>query len=144
MKRLLLALAFTACASSPQTASAQASLDWLSGCWRTADKSYKEVWTKPDAGYFFGYSLTYEAGAVTFFEQARIDPGNPAVFNAYPAGFGPSAFTEDQRAKNFISFANPAHDYPQRITYARDGRRMTATISKDDGSNTQVLEFRRC
>lgn len=33
-----------------------------------------------------------------------------------------------------IVFADPAHDYPQRIRYWRDGAMLRAEISKMDGS----------
>jgi hypothetical protein len=41
-------------------------------------------------------------------------------------------------------FADPGHDYPQRIRYAREGDRMTAEISLMDGSRGQGFAFRRC
>lgn len=145
MKRAFLALALglTACASTPSSAQAD-ELDWISGCWRNDERTYKEVWTKPEHGYLFGYSLNLEGETATFFEQTRIELGMPATFNAYPDGFGPSQFTEISRAKNTISFANPALNYPQLITYTRDGRRMSATISMMNGERAQVFQFRRC
>lgn len=147
----LAALAFTAavmiaggCASAP-AAYADEDLKWMSGCWRTADRSYREVWSKPESGFLFGYALTFdETGALSFFEQARIDGGAPAVFNAYPGGFGPSEFTETSRARNTVTFANAAHDYPQRITYTRNGSRMSATISLMNGARMNTWEFRKC
>lgn len=149
MKHAVLALSFAAtfvagCALAP-AAHADEGLKWMTGCWRTQDKTYKEVWSKPEAGFLFGYALTYdETGALSFFEQARIDGGAPAVYNAYPGGFGPSEFTEESRAKNTVTFANSAHDYPQRIVYARNGSRMTATISLANGARAQTWEFRKC
>jgi hypothetical protein len=145
MKRAFIAIALglTACASAPSSAQAD-DLEWISGCWRNDDRTYKEVWTKPEAGYLFGYALNLEGDTATFFEQTRIELGTPATFNAYPGGFGPSEFTETSRGKNTVTFANPAHDFPQVISYTRDGRRMTATISRMDGSQSQVFSFRRC
>lgn len=144
---LALALAITfagGCATGP-SASADEDLSWMSGCWRTQDKSYKEVWSKPDSGYMFGYSLTYEAtGALSFFEQSRIDAGTPAVFNAYPGGFGPTEFTESSRGDRTVTFSNAGHDYPQQVTYTRKGSRMTATISLVNGARPQSWEFRKC
>lgn len=145
MKHALIALSLglAACASTP-AASAQESLDWMTGCWRTDDRSYKEVWTKEEHGYLFGYALNLEGQTATYFEQTRIDLGRPAVFNAYPGGFGPSQFTEESRARNVITFVNPDHDFPQRITYQRDGRRMTATIARMNGDRAVTYSFRRC
>lgn len=138
-----LALGLTACASTAPAAHAD-ELDWISGCWRNEARTYREVWTKPEYGYLFGYALNLEGDVATYFEQTRITLGTPATFDAYPAGFGPSEFTEESRGKESITFVNPAHNFPQRITYARDGRRMKATISLMNGDRAQVFEFRRC
>jgi hypothetical protein len=40
-----------------------------------------------------------------------------------------------------IIFANPAHDYPQRIRYWREGRLLMAETSKMDGSETQSWTY---
>ena len=146
MKRVtsLFALAMLgACASAPE-ATSDHPLGWISGCWENIDGDYREVWSQPDHGYLFGYALSLKGDAVTFFEQSRIDPGEAYVFNAYPAGKGPSAFTEIERSETSITFADPGHDYPQRIRYARDGNRMIAEISRIDGSEGQGFAFRRC
>jgi hypothetical protein len=146
MKRTFVALALIAASAiAAPAAQADEGLKWMTGCWQTKDKLYREVWGKPDAGYLFGYALTLdETGAVTFFEQSRIDGGAPAVFNAYPGGFGPSEFTEESRAKNTVTFANSAHDYPQRIVYTRKGGKMTAVISLINGARAQTIDLKRC
>ncbi|MFN4225418.1 MAG: DUF6265 family protein [Hyphomonas sp.] len=146
MKHALIALALTAgTATLAPAAHADDGLKWMTGCWRTADRSYKEVWSKPEAGFLFGYAITYDAaGAASFIEQSRIDAGSPAVFNAYPGGFGPSEFTEVSRAKNTVTFENGQLDYPQRIIYTRKGSRMSATISLLNGARAETLDLRRC
>lgn len=144
MKRACaLTLLLGACAGVP-AGSEDHPLAWMSGCWQTADGDYREVWSAPDHGYLFGYALSLEDGAVSFFEQSRIDPGRPGTFNAYPAGKGPAPFAEVARDAASITFADPDHDYPQRIRYARTGARMTATISLMDGSEEQDFAFRPC
>jgi hypothetical protein len=150
MKRaaFLLVLALLgACVSAPEQTSDHP-LGWISDCWENIDGDYREVWSRPDHGYLFGYALSLKGDAVTFFEQSRIDPGKAPgeayVFNAYPAGKGPSAFKEIERSETSITFADPGHDYPQRIRYARDGNRMIAEISLIDGSKGQGFAFRRC
>jgi hypothetical protein len=119
-------------------------LDWLSGCWRDEARSYREVWSRPESGHLFGYALTLDGQTAVFFEQTRIDLGAVATFNAYPEGFGPSLFTEESRGKNAISFVNDTQDYPQRILYARDGRRLIVSLSRLDGAERQDFELRRC
>lgn len=143
MRYIIAALMLSVSAVFPQTAGAE-ELEWLSGCWRNEDRTYREIWSRPENGYLFGYTLSLETETEVFFEQTRIDPGPPAIFNAYPEGFGPSQFTEDSRDRNTISFVNPSQDYPQRITYARDGRRLKVTLSLMDGNEVRFFEFRRC
>ena len=131
------------CAAAP-VAGSEHPLSWLSGCWENADGDYREVWSAPDHGYLFGYALALKGETVSFFEQSRIDPGAAYTFNAYPAGKGPSPFREIGRGEGYIVFADPGHDYPQRIRYAREGDRMTAEISLIDGSKGQGFAFRAC
>jgi hypothetical protein len=145
MKRALFAclLLIGGCTAAPDMEGGHP-LGWMSGCWENADGDYREVWSAPDHGYLFGYALALKDDRVSFFEQSRIDPGKGFTFNAYPAGKGPSLFREIERGASHIVFADPGHDYPQRIRYAREGDRMTAEISLIDGSRGQGFAFRRC
>ena len=145
MKHALLPclLLLTSCVSASE-AGQDHPLSWMSGCWENADGDYREIWSAPDHGYLFGYALSLQGEDVIFFEQSRIDPGARYTFNAYPAGKGPSPFPEIERGKTYIVFANPEHDYPQRIRYAREGDRMSAEISLLDGSKGQGFAFHQC
>ena len=143
MKRLAYLLLIAGCASAPSSAR-EASLDWLTGCWENADGSYREIWSPSEQGYYFGYAVSLKDGVVSFFEQTRIDSGQPAVFNAYPAGKGPSPFPEISRTDASISFAEPAHDYPQLIVYRKTETGLSALISLEDGSNAQDFDFVPC
>ena len=118
-------------------------LAWLAGCW--TDGETVERWTLAEGGYLFGGSVVKRDGEVVFFEQMRIEPADSGpVFNAYPKGSGPSAFPLREQGDRSITFANGDHDYPQRITYARDGRELIATISLLDGGNETGWRYRRC
>lgn len=142
---LIPAVLLAACAGTPGAGSQYVHpLAWMSGCWQTPDGDYREVWSDPDHGYLFGYALSLDNDTVTFFEQTRIEPSSTYVFNAYPAGKGPSPFPEIERGPTSIVFANADHDFPQRIRYAREGEQMAAEISLMDGSNAQTFEFAPC
>jgi hypothetical protein len=82
----------------------------LTGCWESRDSSYREIWSQSEQGHFFGYAVTLTDGSFSFFEQMRIDPGQPAVLNAYPGGIGPSPLPESTRTGASIIFVNPEHD----------------------------------
>lgn len=45
--------------------------------------------------------------------------------------------------ERMIEFANPAHDYPQRIRYWREGNRLKARISLMDGSKAEDWDYGR-
>ncbi|MEO1553915.1 MAG: DUF6265 family protein [Pseudomonadota bacterium] len=129
-------LAMSACTSLSQAEEADPNrLDWMTGCWQTQDGTTREVWSHSEDGYYFGYSVVLNDGHAVFFEQMRIDPAPMPVFNAYPRGDGPSAFPAENMTETSITFANPEHDFPQKIKYMRDGEMLKAVISLiDDGS----------
>ena len=142
----LLALIASANALLPTaTAADDAALDWLVGCWRNESGDTTERWTAPAPGLLFGSSVTVAEGKVVFFEFMQIEPGDSGyVFSAYPRGIGPNPFPSEAVGEQRISFANAEHDYPQRITYWREGARLNATISAMDGSQPNSWSYQRC
>ena len=122
----------------------QSRLDWLTGCWQSQDGSTREIWSASEDGYYFGYSVVFSEGQAVFFEQMRIDPAEPPVFNAYPRGEGPSAFPAIAQTESSVTFANAAHDYPQKIQYARQGNALTAIISLIDDSRPGHFNYAPC
>ena len=134
-----------ACAAAPNAAPNPSNqFDWLTGCWQSEDGSTREIWSVSEGGLYFGYSVVYQDGQAVFFEQMRIDPGEPATFNAYPRGAGPSPFPAAEHTEDSVTFANAEHDYPQKIHYWRDGENLRATISKLDGSQANEFAFVTC
>ncbi|MEM7458241.1 MAG: DUF6265 family protein [Pseudomonadota bacterium] len=119
-------------------------LDWFSGCWRSLDGSTREIWSTSEDGHYFGYSVVLNAGKLVFFEQMRIDPADMPVFNAYPRGAGPSAFPAVAVTENSITFANPEHDFPQKIKYVREGDQLKAVISLIDDTRQGHFNYIAC
>ncbi|MEC7288807.1 MAG: DUF6265 family protein [Pseudomonadota bacterium] len=133
-------------------------LDWLTGCWQGEDGVTREIWSPSQGGYYFGHSVVMKDDRVIFFEQMRVDPAptradsapipaDPApmpVFNAYPRGDGPFPFAAIEITDHSVTFANPDHDYPQKIKYWRDGDRLNATISIMDDSRQGQFRFTPC
>lgn len=118
--------------------------NWLTGCWQNLDGATREVWSGSEDGYFFGYAVTYNQGRAVFFEQMRIDPGETPTFQAYPRGKGPSGFPAIELSATHVTFANPAHDYPQKITYTRRGETLNAVISLIDDTRQGDFNFIAC
>lgn len=146
MKSLLAAgLALLLVAASP--AARVDDLAWLAGQWISeADGRWtEESWTAPRGGVMLGHSRSGRGDALRAFEFLRIAAGADGVpaYIAQPGGRAPVAFALVQRDATSATFENAAHDYPQRITYARDGDTMTATISLIDGSKPMLWTFRR-
>lgn len=146
----IMASALSACASfSPApkvTTPSDAPLSWMEGCWQGGPgQGTREVWSQSYAGFLFGYSIAVQDGAVRFFEDLRIEQrGEETLYIAYPRGAAPTQFTLVETGDNLAVFANTTHDYPQRIAYARNGDRLTATISLADMSDMRVFAYEAC
>ena len=59
------------------------------------------------------------------------------ALHAAPEGGKETIFPVLEQGVRDISFANPDHDYPQRIRYWREGRLLMAETAMMDGSNAQ-------
>lgn len=146
MKPVLLSLVFLgACVQPGQAEEADPNrLDWLTGCWQSVDNGTREIWSVSEDGYYFGYSVVLKNGHAVFFEQMRVDPAPMPIFNAYPGGEGPFPFPATEIFEDSITFANPAHDFPQKIKYWRDGDGLKVMISRIDDSRPGAFNFVPC
>jgi hypothetical protein len=122
-------------------------LAWMAGQWsREEDGRWtEESWTSPRGGAMLGHSRSGAGEKQREFEFLRIAPDAEGVptYYAQPGGRPPVAFRLAEREGTRATFENPAHDYPQRITYVRDGDTLTATISAIDGSQAMGWTFQR-
>ena len=62
-------------------------------------------------------------------------------------GGRPTIFSQAARGDGWIRFENPAHDFPNRIEYRRQGDRLRAYIAGPgrDGKQVKIpFEYRRC
>ena len=91
-----------------------------------------------------GVSRTVRGARTVAFEFFRITyDAAGAVYHASPEGRPAVRFQRVEGGPGWIAFANPAHDYPQRIAYRRSGDTLTATISMADGSRANSWTFQR-
>lgn len=146
---LAIALAMGACASNPKMDPGR--FPFMLGCWQSADGVNKEVWSYPEGGIMFGYATTTRDGAVTTWEQSRIDiRPSRSTYTASPEGQRPITFIEAPNAATAtapaasVAFENGDHDYPQRIEYRAAKEGLAATISKLDGSRPVQYAWERC
>ncbi|HEV2816960.1 MAG TPA: DUF6265 family protein [Allosphingosinicella sp.] len=92
-----------------------------------------------------GGSITYGVQAFGW-EQVRIetsDDGATMQYVARPRGAAAdTAFRLTRAGPNEAAFENPAHDYPQRIIYRREGDALIARTEDMAGGNGQDFRYR--
>lgn len=148
MRRLALALACTFACAGAQAEDALASFGWLSGCWQPADAKAEagsgEQWMTPAGGTLLGMSRTVRGGktvAHEFLQIREVTPGK-VVFIAAPSGQPQATFVLVGQAADGFVFENPKHDFPQRISYRRDGERgLLARIEGKLKGKRKSIEF---
>lgn len=112
---------------------------WLAGAWSLAgegDAWTEEFWTHPRAGMMIGASREGRGETLRTWESIRIQrtTDGSLAYLPMPNGGEPVEFVLTNQGTQMIEFANPTHDFPQRIRYWREGDRLHAEISLIDGS----------
>ncbi len=134
-----------ACAATPAP-----HVDWMSGHWcaELGEETVDEFWLPSHGGVAVGLSRTRTNDRTTAFEYLRIvEMDGVLTYIAQPGGRPPTAFKRTAGGESWIRFENPAHDFPQRIEYRRDGDGLHAEIagSGDNGSERVIpFDYRRC
>jgi len=107
-------------------------LGWLAGTWAGNDrgKLNEEVWIAPSGGLMLGMHRDTAGGKATGFEFLRIEQdGEGLVYRAMPEGRPATDFRRVAQGGSCIVFENPAHDFPRRILYWREGTALHARIA---------------
>jgi hypothetical protein len=125
---------------------AHSGLNWLAGCWVTADKSSQEVWVVDKDKSLIGFAVSLGAEQVVFYEVLSIKQNADGIwtYSAHPSGQASASFIAVEADESSIVFANPNHDYPQEIRYRRDGGRLYATISLRGGADPRSFNKTAC
>ena len=139
---ILFALPGVALASEPAKESLPA---WMTGAWslKEGDRWGDEYWTPPRGGMMIGAAREGEGAVLTSWESTRIayDENGKLAFWAMPRGAPATRFGAVDQTPTSITFTNPAHDYPQRIRYWRDGKLLKAEVSLLDGSKAIAFTY---
>nr|WP_262503615.1 DUF6265 family protein [Sphingobium xenophagum] len=145
MKRRVSMVAAALLLALSATARAGELPDWLTGEWLQVrdDRWTEEVWTLPRGGVMIGVGRTGRGGVLRSWEVMRIvrAADGSLAFHGAPEGGAATIFPAIAEGVRDISFANPDHDYPQRIRYWREGRLLMAETAKMDGSQTQSWTY---
>ena len=139
-----LVLAFGALPAIAETAPT-ALPGWMAGAWEKHDGEAwsDEFWTPPRAGLMIGAAREGKGETLSVFEHTRIVRRSDGSLSyiAQPRGVPPTEFPMVGSGTDWIEFANPAHDYPQRIRYWREGRQLKARISLMDGGRAAEWSY---
>lgn len=120
-------------------------LSWLSGHWRSEGdgRVSEEIWTAPEGGIMLGVGRSLRDGQARGFEFLMISFGEETVYHAQPGGRPPVRFTLVESSDSHAVFENPEHDFPQRITYRREGGELHAAISDLAGERSFAWSWTR-
>lgn len=135
MKNLLLVLALTLpLAAEPKIED----LAWMAGHWSGTHGGWdmEEIWTAPRAGVMLGMHRDAK-GEKASFEFARIATTAEGItYFAQPGGRPPTPFVLLEASGTRAVFANPKHDFPQRITYWLENAQLCARV-EGEGEKAQ-------
>lgn len=121
-------------------------LAWLSGDWETAPGRMQidEHWTKVAGNSLIGMSRTVAGGKTVFFEYLRIEARGAEIFYvAHPKARTPGTdFKLVKLNGQEAVFENPAHDFPKRIIYRKNGDgALTARVEGDGTEKEKAQDF---
>src|SRR5260221_7500681 len=104
---------------------------WLSGCWAFTrnGRHVIEQWSSVEGGTLIGISRTVAGDRTIEYEFLLIRAtANGLEYVAKPSGQDEATFTSTLVSATQVVFENPAHDFPQRILYQRNGSALTAAV----------------
>jgi len=123
----------------------EARLPWLLGCWTMTrnGRTIEERWSAMADGSLSGRGRTLRNGAVVDSEVIRISAaGDTLVYTAHPAGQAEASFRAPVASDSSVRFSNPAHDFPTRVAYRRDGPAgLLAEIAGPSPGGERVIAF---
>jgi len=119
-------------------------LSWLAGCWRASSprRTLHEWWMPPVGGTLLGMSRAVRGDSVMSWEFVRIEPVNGRLsYVARPSGQREAVFPATLVNDTVAVFADPAHDFPQRIIYRRRPDSLFARIEGTVQGEERYVEF---
>jgi hypothetical protein len=120
-------------------------LAWMTGCWEftAGERTVEEQWMAPRGGTMLGMSRTLRGDRTVAWETVllREDSAGRVSYNAFPGGQPPAVFPASEVSDSHAVFANPAHDFPQRIIYRRRGEILAARVEGQMGGTARGSDF---
>ena len=97
---------------------------WLQGCWQltSGQRVVEEQWMGPRAKSMLGMGRTVRGDTLVEYESVLIrEQDGRLAYEAHPSGQPGAVFLASAATDSEVVFENPAHDFPQRVGYRRDG-----------------------
>ena len=137
----MIAVSSVAAAESDVTA-----LAWMAGCWapEKGEPGSVEHWLQPAGGTMLGVSRTVKNGQTRQFEfmQLRVNAEGKLVFIALPSGQKETTFVATSVGEHSVTFENPQHDFPQKVSYRLDpSGRLIGRIEGKRGGTLRGIDF---
>ena len=121
-------------------------LAWIAGSWTGTARGIvmEEHWTAPRGQSMIGMHRDVGKGRTLAFEFLRIEQqATQIVYLSMPNGRAPATpFPLKEVAGTRAVFENPAHDFPQRIVYWKDGADLRARIEGNMNGKPASEEWR--
>ena len=119
-------------------------LAWMAGCWEldTGQRTVEEQWMAPRGGAMIGMSRTVRADRLVGWELVVIRKDSAGLaYHAFPSGQAPAVFPATEVSDSHVVFANPAHDFPQRVIYRLRGDTLAARVEAGSGAAARGSDF---
>jgi hypothetical protein len=123
-------------------------LAWIEGTWvRTnakAGRSATEQWVKGNGEEWTGLTVSMKGSDTTLVERMKLITHDGAIYYVadVPENKEPVPFKVTAIDKDGFTCENPAHDFPKKIAYRREGNNLRAVIS-GDGKEIEYLFERK-
>jgi hypothetical protein len=97
---------------------------WLQGCWESVSpqRTVEEQWMSPRGRSMIGVGRTVRGDRLVEYEMVVLrEQDGRLAYEAHPSGQPSAVFLSTSVGDGEVLFENPAHDFPQRVGYRRDG-----------------------
>ncbi|HVI43916.1 MAG TPA: DUF6265 family protein [Chitinophaga sp.] len=121
-------------------------LQWLEGSWKRVNakpgRAGYEHWKKVSPEEWKGYGITMKGRDTLFTEglQLLVKDSELYYVATVAENKGPVYFRLTAVSENGFTCENPEHDFPQRITYNREGAQLKVVTSARDKAITFLFE----
>jgi hypothetical protein len=118
---------------------------FMHGCWerRSGNRHVEEQWMRPRGGMMMGMSRTVRGDTAVEYEFVRLfERSGALIYAAQPSGQAPAEFTSTAITEGAITFANPQHDFPQRVIYRLAGDSLHARVEGIMNGRERGVDFR--